>query len=57
LADVAGRVPIEVDVLGGQGGGLILFVHEGRISCLEYWSVDDKRPAEFPPPDRVRPVA
>jgi hypothetical protein len=56
LAEVASQVPVEADVLGGQGGGLILFVDEGRLSCLEYWSVDDK-PAEFPPPDRIRPVA
>jgi hypothetical protein len=56
VAEVVSRVPIEADVLGGQGGGLILFVNEGRISSLEYWSVDDERPTEFPPPDRIRPV-
>jgi hypothetical protein len=49
VAEVVSRVPIEADVLGGQGGGLILFVNEGRISSLEYWSVDDERPTEFPP--------
>jgi hypothetical protein len=56
MAEVVGPVPIEADVVGGEGGGLILFVHAGRLFCLEYWYVDDK-PAEFPPPDRIRPAA
>jgi hypothetical protein len=55
VANVEGRVPIEADVLEGQAGGLVLFVDEGRLSCLEYWTVDGT-PTEFPSPQQIRPV-
>ncbi|WAL66476.1 hypothetical protein ORV05_01235 [Amycolatopsis cynarae] len=48
-------MPIEADVLEGQGGGLMLFVDEGRLSCLEYWTVDGT-PLQFPSPQQIRPV-
>jgi hypothetical protein len=51
VAGVDGRVAVEVDV---AEGGLIVFVDEGRLSGLEYWSVADETPAEFPPPERIR---
>ncbi|MBE8517484.1 hypothetical protein ILP97_08200 [Amycolatopsis sp. H6(2020)] len=44
-ATVESRVPIEADV---PDGGLIVFIDEGRWSCLEYWSTADETPAEFP---------
>ena len=43
-------VAIEADV---PGGGLIVFVDGGRLSCLEYWTVEDEPPAEFPPPRQI----
>jgi len=39
-------------VAGGEGG-LVLFVAEGRLSGLEFWTVDDVTPAEFPPSGRI----
>ena len=51
LAAVPERV-VEADVAGGEGG-LVLFVAEGRLSGLEFWTVDDVTPAEFPPPVRI----
>jgi hypothetical protein len=53
VADVDGRVAVEVDVVNG---GLIVFVDEGRLSGLEYWSVGDDTPVEFPPPEHIRVV-
>ncbi|MEV4057415.1 hypothetical protein AB0J55_39955 [Amycolatopsis sp. NPDC049688] len=44
-------VAIEADA---PGGGLIVFVDDGRLSCLEYWTTADEPPAEFPPPGRIR---
>ena len=52
VADVDGRVAVDVDV---ADGGLIVFVDDGRLSGLEYWSVGET-PAEFPPPDTIRPA-
>jgi hypothetical protein len=37
----------------GPDGGLIVFAEEGRLSCLEYWSVGDEPPAAFPPPGQI----
>lgn len=53
VADVGSRVAVDVDVVDG---GLILFVDEGRLSGLEYWSVADETPVEFPPPEEIRVV-
>lgn len=47
VAEVESRVAVDVDV---ADGGLILFVDEGRLSGLEYWSVADETPVEFLPP-------
>ena len=49
--EVAERVAVEADV---PGGGLIVFVDEGRLSALEYWTVEDETPAAFPAPDVIR---
>ncbi|WP_103337067.1 hypothetical protein [Amycolatopsis sp. CA-126428] len=43
-------VAVEADV---PDGGLIVFVGEGRLSCLEYWTTADETPAEFPPPGQI----
>ncbi|MFF1609900.1 hypothetical protein ACFVYA_19160 [Amycolatopsis sp. NPDC058278] len=43
-------VAVEADV---PDGGLIVFAEEGRLSCLEYWSVGDEPPAAFPPPGQI----
>ncbi|GLY34978.1 hypothetical protein Amsp01_010020 [Amycolatopsis sp. NBRC 101858] len=51
VADVGSGVAVEVDV---ADGGLIVFVDDGRLSGLEYWTVGDT-PAEFPPPGAIRP--
>ncbi|MFT7871750.1 MULTISPECIES: hypothetical protein [Amycolatopsis] len=32
---------------------LIVFVDGGRLSCLEYWTVEDRPAAEFPPPGQI----
>ncbi len=51
VAEVADDpVAVEADA---PGGGLIVFVDEGRLSCLEYWTVEDEPPAAFPPPERI----
>jgi hypothetical protein len=51
LATVAeAPVAIEADA---PGGGLIVFVEHGRLSCLEYWTVEDEPPAEFPPAGQI----
>ena len=34
-------------------GEIILFVDDGRLSCLEYVSYDDPSPREWPSPDRL----
>jgi len=51
LAPVEGRV---TPVAGEPPGDIILFVDDGRLSCLEYVSYDEPSPAEWPPLDRVR---
>ena len=53
VAGIEDSVAVEVDV---ADGGLIVFVDEGRLSGLEYWSVSDETPAEFPPPEDIRVV-
>jgi hypothetical protein len=51
-AAVAGRVAVEADV---PDGGLIVFVDEGRLSGLEYWTTADETPSAFPPPESIGP--
>lgn len=50
LVPVEGRVK---PVAGEPPGDIILFVDDGRLSCLEYVSYDDPSPVEWPPLDRV----
>ena len=53
-ATVTSRTPFEAVVDGaGYGGGLILFVDEGRLSALEYWWVTVDKPDEFPPTSAI----
>jgi len=51
VAEVA-DTPVAVEA-GVPGGGLIVFVADGRLSCLEYWGTEDEPPAEFPPPGQI----
>lgn len=55
VAEVTSRTPINADVEGDPGGGMIVFVDDGLLSCLEYYGVDDSPPAAFPDPSLVRP--
>ena len=48
-------VPVEGTVYDGTGtavGGLLLFVHDGLLSELEVYPLDDA-PLALPPPERV----
>lgn len=49
-APIKTSVAVEADV---PGGGLIVFVDDGRLSCLEYWTVEDEPPAGFPPAGQI----
>ncbi|WP_439383544.1 hypothetical protein [Amycolatopsis lexingtonensis] len=49
-ADITDRVAVEADV---PDGGLIVFVDEGRLSGLEYWTTKDEPPTSFPPPEQI----
>ncbi|MBE1501054.1 hypothetical protein H4696_008154 [Amycolatopsis lexingtonensis] len=49
-AEITDRVAVEADV---PGGGLIVFVDEGRLSGLEYWTTRDEPPTSFPPPEQI----
>ncbi|WP_290056936.1 hypothetical protein [Amycolatopsis solani] len=44
-------VAVEADA---PDGGLIVFVDEGRLSCLEYWTTTGETPAGFPKPEEIR---
>ncbi|MGW4126292.1 hypothetical protein [Nocardia sp. NPDC004711] len=37
-------------------GGILLFVQEGKLTGLEYYSLTDDTPDQFPPPDRIHPM-
>ncbi|HET6710630.1 hypothetical protein [Amycolatopsis sp.] len=50
-AQVESRVAVEAEV---PDGGLIVFVEDGRLSGLEYWTTADDPPAAFPPPEEIR---
>jgi hypothetical protein len=55
-ASVTSRIPVEAaveDEGGVPSNGLILFVHDGRLSALEYWWTTDEMPDAFPPPHRI----
>ncbi|GAB0107944.1 hypothetical protein JMUB6875_69470 [Nocardia sp. JMUB6875] len=51
LAPEANGTPVDVAV---PAGGLILFVANGRLVGMEYWSVAEPRPTKFPPPEDIR---
>lgn len=55
LAAVSSRTPVNADVEGVVGGGLVVFVDEGRLSGLEYYSAEDATPRSFPSLDQIRP--
>ena len=55
LAAVSSRTPVNAEVDGVVGGGLIVFVDEGRLSGLEYYSAEDETPRSFPALDQIRP--
>jgi hypothetical protein len=48
--DVEDRVAVEAET---SDGGLIVFVDDGRLSGLEYWTVHDESPVAFPPLERI----
>ena len=43
-------VAVEADA---PDGGLIVFVEDGRLSCLEYWTTAGESPAGFPPAGQI----
>jgi hypothetical protein len=53
LAPVEGRV---TPIANEPPGDIILFVDDGRMSCLEYVSFDDPSPSEWPSLGRVTVV-
>src|SRR4051794_28343587 len=55
LAAVTSRTPVNADVDGVLGGGLIVFVDDGRLSGLEYYSVENEKPTEFPGLEQIHP--
>jgi hypothetical protein len=55
LAAVSSRTPVNAEVDGVLGGGLIVFVNEGRLSGLEYYSVEDETPSDWPDVAQIRP--
>lgn len=57
FASVTSRTPVQAVVDDAIGGGLIVFVDEGRLSGLEFYAAEDPMPREFPEIDRIRPYA
>ena len=56
LAEVATSVPVDAAALGAYGepeGLVMLFVHDGRLSYLEYAPTTDRTPSAFPPVHRI----
>ncbi len=51
VAEVTERAAVEVDA---PDGGLIVFVDDGRLSGLEYWTTGDEPPVAFPAPEEIR---
>ncbi|MEC3953757.1 hypothetical protein VMT65_12015 [Nocardia sp. CDC153] len=37
-------------------GGILLFVRDGRLIGLEYYSLTDDTPEHFPPPGLIHPT-
>jgi hypothetical protein len=56
-AVVQSETPVDANVDGIPGAGLIVFVRDGRLSCLEYYFSEDPPPNDFPPTDLIRPYA
>jgi len=54
-ARVTSRTPVTAEVDGVLGGGLIVFVDNGRLSGLEYYSVEGHLPSDWPDLARIRP--
>lgn len=55
VAAVISRTPVNAEVDGVIGGGLIVFVDKGRLSGLEFHSAEDSNPQEFPRLDKIHP--
>lgn len=55
LAKVVSRTPANAEVDGVLGGGLVVFVDDGRLSGLEYYWAEDAVPGTWPNLDRIRP--
>lgn len=56
LAAVLTSVPVDAAALGPHGepeGLVMLFVHDGRLSYLEYAPTTDRTPSAFPPVHRI----
>jgi len=53
-ARVTSRTPVDAEVEGVPGGGLIVFVDNGRLSGLEYYSVEEHHPSDWPDLTRIR---
>jgi len=54
-AAVVSRTPVSAEVEGVLGGGLIVFVDDGHLSRLEYYSAEDHTPRSLPKPVQIRP--
>lgn len=56
LAAVATTVPVEAIGLGAYGEAeamVLLFVHDGRLSYLEYAPLEERTPTKLPPVHRI----
>jgi hypothetical protein len=54
-APVTSGTPVNAEVDGVLGGGLIVFVNNGRLSGLEYYSVEEQNPSDWPDLTQNRP--
>jgi hypothetical protein len=54
-AAVVSRTPVNAEVEGVLGGGLIVFVDDGQLAGLEYYSAENHTPGSFPDLDRIHP--
>ena len=55
LASVSSRTPVNAVVDGVLGGRLLVFVDDGQLSSLEYYSSEDSPPRSWPDSDHIRP--
>ena len=55
LAVVTSRTPVNAVVDDVVGGGLIVFVDDGRLSGLEFYAAADPMPREFPTLEQIHP--